>query len=59
MKLLKFLLILITFNIYSQFNYENKQLNLNVGLDVKLALKGTDNKYTKHKEVFNYQIKIC
>lgn len=36
----------------------NAQVNLNIGVDPKIAIFGTDNQYTKHDALFNYELKL-
>ena len=34
------------------------QININVGFDPKIAVLGTDNQFTKHDPLFNFEIKV-
>lgn len=36
----------------------NAQLQVNLGIDPKIAILGTDNQYTSHDALFNYEVKL-
>jgi len=45
------ILLIVTTNVFSQ-------LSIDIGIDPKIAVLGTDNKYTLHDGVFNFKLKI-